>query len=687
MKTIKAKVRFMLIIAIGSAILLGTFNIISNRLQNSAGIKQLRLNKAVTASKDIKYNMAVTRKFEQQYLREPMSITSEMAVRNNLQVRTKARDLAKEYTDFPDIAALFKKIEKSASDYRTEFLILINMYQEIGYNPSEGLKGKISTAEKNIIEFFAENKSEALSKQFSELTMFEKQFLITKDEEVYKQFLALSSTFEQTVESSELKPVQKKNLLPLFKRFFESTKIMMANYFITEDYVESFNKAGTSVENAAYEVDTKVMAAEGELGSSIARQSRMIFLASLLITIILTASLLLAGLYLIRAISRSIASLKRGAEKIGHGDLTARVQKIANDEMGELADTFNFMAEKVYTSLTSVMLSAERLHSSSKSLAAISEETSAQSGEVNEAIRQVAAGASIQTAKLEESNRVIMDAALSIDNSENAARMIAFEAKRTEQEGQSGLVVIEALESVSGSFMELAGHLAGQVEQASRQSLEISGIVGTIQEIADNTNLLALNAAIESARAGDAGRSFSVVADEVRKLAERSKSEAANIQTLITSMNHQMSKLMGEAKKFNEYKEKQSQSVNQTKSAFENIVSSVSSISEKIHAVENSITDVQHANSLLNERMGAVHQISEQSAASSQQVSAASETQRHAISQVNEAAGELSVIASGLQEVVSQFQLNSPSQESEQKASSARGSRFSLVRKRTRAAE
>src|SRR5436305_13041467 len=85
---------------------------------------------------------------------------------------------------------------------------------------------------------------------------------------------------------------------------------------------------------------------------------------------------------------------------------------------------------------------------------------------------------------------------------------------------------------VSGAMVQ-STTMMGELNKPTR---DISGIVGTIEVIAERSNLLSLNASIEAARAGEAGRGFAVVAEEIRNLADRCAEATAEIAEIVRGL-------------------------------------------------------------------------------------------------------------------------------------------------------
>jgi methyl-accepting chemotaxis protein len=249
--------------------------------------------------------------------------------------------------------------------------------------------------------------------------------------------------------------------------------------------------------------------------------AKVCLLAGLLISVICS---IVAAVLSARSVIRPLQSMRAMLVDIsnGDGDLTKRLPVTGKDEFSDASNSFNLFVDKLQGIITDlgrttvqVSTTSSQIHSTAGQMATTAEQAAAQAGNVATAGEEMAA----------TSGEISQNCQYAAEGSKVANKV-----------AMAGARVVEETVAVMSSIADRVQASAATVESLGARSDQIGEIVGTIEEIADQTNLLALNAAIEAARAGEQGRGFAVVADEVRALAERTTKATREIGEMIKAI-------------------------------------------------------------------------------------------------------------------------------------------------------
>ncbi|MGD9662935.1 MAG: methyl-accepting chemotaxis protein [Porticoccaceae bacterium] len=335
------------------------------------------------------------------------------------------------------------------------------------------------------------------------------------------------------------------------------------------------------------------------------------------------------GLLLSRSIVRPIAVLAEDAKKIASGDLTVRIQATTGDEIGVLARSFSAMADSLRETIRQVADTSGLVASSADQLFATSERIASGAEEVVNQVQTVATAGEEMAATSND-----------IANNCNSAAGGALDASTSASEGS--MVVDKTVQAMS-MIARRVHETATTVASLGQRSDQIGQIVGTIEDIADQTNLLALNAAIEAARAGEQGRGFAVVADEVRALAERTTRATKEISGMIRSIQGETRSAVTAMEEGVHEVEQGTQEAAKSGAALQNIMEQINNLSMQISQVATAAEEQTATTSEISHNIQQITDVIQQTANGAQQSATA--------------AAELNKLAADLQSLVHRFKL------------------------------
>jgi methyl-accepting chemotaxis protein len=351
---------------------------------------------------------------------------------------------------------------------------------------------------------------------------------------------------------------------------------------------------------------------EDSFASINTQQVILAFIVTLLAAAIMT--------WMIKSIVQPLYELRQRIDNLASadGDLTQSVTLETHAELIALSGGFNRFLQKLRAMINELKTVSDEVRNSSTSSEQITRKTNENTSQQQLEISSVVTATNEMSATSHEVSRLAQSSA---DGAKQAQDII--------HRSQASLST--AVDGVR-SLAEDMKYASNSISQVASRSEDITRIIDVIKAIAEQTNLLALNAAIEAARAGEQGRGFAVVADEVRSLASKTQNSTDEINTMIQSLQSEVSKAVTIIDNSSTKAEASVEQTHQAFSSLEEVVTTTTSITDNADQVAAAAEEQSQVAEEINKNLTIIGDAADTLAELAQQ---SNSSNQHLISQID----------------------------------------------------
>ena len=327
------------------------------------------------------------------------------------------------------------------------------------------------------------------------------------------------------------------------------------------------------------------------------------------------------------------------------------------DEVGMITNSTIKLTSAIRRVAAELQSKGQELYATSEDLMDISTSTLSSVNQVENAVRDIAQGATSQAGETEKATSAVMEIGGQIGNATEEAGNILKTSESMQKASREVADVIDKLTAIGEKTTVAIDRIYKQTNTTNASASKIKAATDIITAIAEETNLLSLNASIEAARAGEQGKGFAVVAAQIQKLAEQSSNSAKQIESVIAELISDSDEAVRTMEEVREVMVKQSDYVRQTGEIFvgvrdgvEKTIEGLETISKRTMTMDNARMDVVN----VVENLSA---IAEENAASTEETSAAATIVNELMGNVSGAADHVSKVVEEMEQELAIFKI------------------------------
>jgi len=432
------------------------------------------------------------------------------------------------------------------------------------------------------------------------------------------------------------------------------TKNNNNDYEIRPDIVKGIN--GNDVVSSLMPVGYTDWAVAIEIPSdeAYAPLIKSMYIVVIIILICLVMSII-AGFLLSRRITRPIIKLRDAAVEISKGKLDTKIDIDSNNEIGDLADSFNLMIENTGNLIRKIKDVSNILLNHSSELKKYTDLSALSTDLIVSAIENITQGTQEQAKEVETTSMRTADLGNEIDQVVEEAMAVAeitdiTKKLSTKSSGIVNILIEKARETdkITKLFTENITKLGDSIEK-------IRGITGLTTMLTRKVSLLALNATIEAAKSEEKG--FEIIARDMGTLVGQSKETTNMIEPILSAIQQEMDSSLAISKKAYEVVEEQMKAVYSVQNSFADISYSMDNIVEKINLMNRKINSIENIKVSTISSVMSISSITEETAASSEEICASTQEQKMRSDTIKKFADELIKLGEGLVKNIEMFKV------------------------------